>query len=220
MFRFWCLDQGKICQSVISLLAYYFVLIQTIVDIIQHDALRAIEACIAGVRAWMVTNRLKKSDDLWYQKEVSHCGLLATILKKAELESVTVGESEIIMQIPSVPILGHELIGISPWAFSKAFRASQSIFHLTDHPGVMLPIPDTHLCDISSRLLQLLTLWHMVENQQGVQWRADPGGGSGRSWSPLSYLTLVWDWNPCIYRIVYHFLTGWFFNEARVAFCP
>ena len=39
-------------------------------------------------------------------------------------------------------------------------------------PGVILPIPDTRLCDISSRLLQLLTLWYMIENHQ------DPVGGS------------------------------------------
>ena len=40
-------------------------------------------------------------------------------------------------------------------------------------PGVMLPIPDTRLRDISSRLLQLLTLWYMIDHQQ------DPVGRSG-----------------------------------------
>ena len=29
--------------------------------------------------------------------------------------------------------------------------------------------------------------------------------------TPLSHLTLVWDWNSYIDRIEYHFLTGWFF---------
>ena len=51
---------------------------------------------------------------------------------------------------------------------------------------------------------------------------ADPGGGSGgsRPSPPISDLKLVWDWNSCIDRIVYHFLTGWwFFYETRVAFC-
>ena len=38
--------------------------------------------------------------------------------------------------------------------------------------------------------------------------------------TPISDLTLVWDWNSYIDRIEYHFLTGWFFlNEMRVAFC-
>ena len=51
---------------------------------------------------------------------------------------------------------------------------------------------------------------------------ADPGGGGGGESGipPISNLTLVWDWNSYIGRIVYHFLTGWFFfNETRVAFC-
>ena len=40
------------------------------------------------------------------------------------------------------------------------------------------------------------------------------GRSSGRAQGvrfPLSDLTLVWDWNSCIDRIVYHFLTGYFF---------
>ena len=46
-----------------------------------------------------------------------------------------------------------------------------------------------------------------------IQWRIQ-GGGSGGSGSPphpLSDLTLVWDWNSYIDRIVYHFLTGWLY---------
>ena len=61
---------------------------------------------------------------------------------KAELESVTVGESEIIMQISSVRNLGARLdrnlsmsIHVSK-VCRRAFRVSRSIFHQTDYPGV------------------------------------------------------------------------------------
>ena len=43
----------------------------------------------------------------------------------------------------------------------------------------------------------------------------DPGGGWGGSRPLLSDLTLVWDWNSYIDRIVYHFLTSWFFLMKR-----
>ena len=47
-----------------------------------------------------------------------------------------------------------------------------------------------------------------------IQYRypvADPGGGSGGSGPPYQTWRLqLWDWNY-IDRIVYHFLTGWFF---------
>ena len=41
----------------------------------------------------------------------------------------------------------------------------------------------------------------------------DPGGGvrGVRMPPPPSDLMLVWDWNSCIERIVYHLLTCWFF---------
>ena len=40
----------------------------------------------------------------------------------------------------------------------------------------------------------------------------DPGGGSGGSGPPYQTWRLqLWDWNSYIDRIVYHFLTGWFF---------
>ena len=39
----------------------------------QHDALRAVEACFAEVRAWMVTNRLRINDT------ESQCGLPPTV---------------------------------------------------------------------------------------------------------------------------------------------
>ena len=39
----------------------------------------------------------------------------------------------------------------------------------------------------------------------------DQGGGSGGFGPSPPDMTLVWDWNSYIDRIVYHFLTGWFF---------
>ena len=43
------------------------------------------------------------------------------------------------------------------------------------------------------------------------------GGGGIRRLGPPPppYLALVWDWNSCIDRIVYHFWTGWFFLMKR-----
>ena len=38
--------------------------------------------------------------------------------------------------------------------------------------------------------------------------------------SPLSDLRLVWDWNSYIGRIVYHFLTGWFFQWNASCILP
>ena len=52
----------------------------------------------------------------------------------------------------------------------------------------------------------------------------DPGGGSGRSAPPprlhLSDPTLDWDWNSYINRIIYHFLTSWFFLMKRALHFP
>ena len=49
---------------------------------------------------------------------------------------------------------------------------------------------------------------------------ADPGGRVQKHGPPPpSNLTLVWDWNSYIDRIVHHFWPGWFFNETCVAFC-
>ena len=48
--------------------------------------------------------------------------------------------------------------------------------------------------------------------------RSNSGGSRRRvrgSGPLLSDLTLVWDWNSYIERIVYHFLTGWFFLIKR-----
>ena len=45
-----------------------------------------------------------------------------------------------------------------------------------------------------------------------------PGGPDPLPPPPLSDLTLVWDRNSYIDRVVHHFLTGWFFNETRAAF--
>ena len=39
----------------------------------------------------------------------------------------------------------------------------------------------------------------------------DQGGGPGGFGPSPPDMTLVWDWNSYIDRIVYHFLTGWFF---------
>ena len=41
-------------------------------------------------------------------------------------------------------------------------------------------------------------------------------GGPG---PPISDLTLVWDWNSHINRIVYHFLTGWAFYSRNIQKC-
>ena len=38
--------------------------------------------------------------------------------------------------------------------------------------------------------------------------------------SPISDLRLVWDWNSYIGRIVYHFLTGWFFQWNASCILP
>ena len=50
-----------------------------------------------------------------------------------------------------------------------------------------------------------------VSEVSRIQWRirGESPGGFGSS---LPDLTLVWDWNSYIDRIVYHFLTGWFFQ--------
>ena len=53
--------------------------------------------------------------------------------------------------------------------------------------------------------------WRRIRKETSV---ADPGGGSGGP-GPPSDLTLVWDRNPYIDRIAYHFLTGWFFLMKR-----
>ena len=43
------------------------------------------------------------------------------------------------------------------------------------------------------------------------------GGGENLESPPISNLTLVWDWNSYIDRIVYHLLTGWFFLMKRAS---
>ena len=53
--------------------------------------------------------------------------------------------------------------------------------------------------------------WQRIRKETSV---ADPGGGSGGP-GPPSDLTLVWDRNPYIDRIAYHFLTGWLFLMKR-----
>ena len=50
-----------------------------------------------------------------------------------------------------------------------------------------------------------------VSEVSRIQWRIR-GEGPGGFGSSLPDLTLVWDWNSYIDRIVYHFLTGWFFQ--------
>ena len=50
-----------------------------------------------------------------------------------------------------------------------------------------------------------------VSEVSRIQWRIR-GEGPGGFGSSLPNLTLVWDWNSYIDRIVYHFLTGWFFQ--------
>ena len=106
----WSGKNMSICNNVTCL----FFLTQTIVDIIQHDALRAIEACIADVRVWMATNRLKKSFLLWIT-----CNNLARPNSNRSLS----GNPKSPCRYPASGILWHGLIGISPWAFMWAKSA-------------------------------------------------------------------------------------------------
>ena len=64
---------------------------------------------------------------------------------------------------PASAISGHGLIRISPWAFMWAKSTVRPIFHQTDTEvsiGRCYQSRGTRLCNISSRLLQLPTLWH------------------------------------------------------------
>ena len=45
--------------------------------------------------------------------------------------------------------------------------------------------------------------------------RGEGGGVRRLGPPPPPYLALVWDWNSCIDRIVYHSWTGWFFLMKR-----
>ena len=82
------------------------------------------------------------------------------------------------------------------------------MFHFNDHTrGLPSQTQKLHpLCSMSP----YLTLSH-------PDWISGGSSGEG-SWAPdppppppLSDLTLVWDWNSYIERIVYHFLTDWLF---------
>ena len=82
-------------------------------------------------------------------------------------------------------------------------------------PFLLLPPPP---CQFSGSCHFVLQMPH-GEAGRSYKTAADPGEGPGAP-DPPSDLTLVWDWNSYINRIVYHFLTGWFFfNKTRFAFC-
>ena len=131
MFRQWCLDQGKICQSVITLLAYFFN---------SNHCRHHPTQCAQSNRSLY---RGRSSLDGYQPTEEKF--LIVDYLQqfsKTELESVTVGESEITMQISSVRNLVARVdrnlsmsIHVSK-VCSMAFRVSRSIFPQTDHPGV------------------------------------------------------------------------------------
>ena len=59
--------------------------------------------------------------------------------------------------------------------------------------------------------MKLVLFRRFLKNGLGCGFSGESRGRFLGIRTPLSDLTLVWDWNSCIVRIVYHFLTGWFF---------
>ena len=103
---------GKICQPVITLLAYFFNS-----NHCRHHPTRCAQSNRSLYRgAWMVTNRnrLKKSFLLWIT-----CNNLARPSSNRSLS----GNPKSSCRYPASGILGHGLIGISPWAFMWAKSA-------------------------------------------------------------------------------------------------
>ena len=113
---------------------------------------------------------------------------------------------------------GASACRVGLWEQECLFTMRKGRFYGSVNPRRALPPPSPPPCQFSGSCHFVLQMPH-GEAGRSYKTAADPGEGPGAS-DPPSDLTLVWDWNSYINRIVYHFLTGWFFfNKTRFAFC-
>ena len=127
----------------------------------QEEALRALEGCVADIRAWMVNHQLKLNDN---KTEFIIIGSRHQ-LSKVRMDSINVGLSEI-KSASSLRDLGawfdecmtmnKHVSKVCSKAFGALYKISKIRKFLTEETT------DSHprLCLISLRLLQLPTVWN------------------------------------------------------------